>query len=92
MVTLQTGTPGTAAAGAIMLIHHDDLVTHQILEKFLEIGWAPRVVFSPAPRMILHLCVMADGNMWVVGVKTARLTSHRGNEVTMTRLWKSNLR
>ena len=53
---------------------------------------APRGVFSPAPRVIGHLCVMADGNMRVVGLKTARLTSHRGNEVTVSRLWKTSLR
>ena len=32
----------------------------------------PRVVFSPALHVIGHLCVMADGDMRVVGVKTAR--------------------
>ena len=52
----------------------------------------PRGVFSPAPRVIGHLCVMADGNMWVVGLKTARLTSHSDNQVTVSRLWKSFLR
>ena len=31
----------------------------------------PRGVFSPAPRLICHLFVMGDGDMWVVGVKTA---------------------
>lgn len=49
---------------------------------------APRGVFSPAPRVIGHLCVMADGDMWVVGVKTVG----EENEVTMTRLWKTSLR
>ena len=80
---------------ALLLFFTDHIFLHsenQVLTRFWKTSlrlivapMEPRGVFSPAPRVIGHLCVMEDGDMWVVGVKT-------GNEVTMTRLWKTSLR